>query len=474
MIQTHISWVFLSGCYAYKLKKPVQFDFLDFSTLALRKHYCEQELRLNRRLAPEIYLAVLPVYQHNNALSLTIPGTIVDYCLKMHRFEQTNLLAEQLEQGSFNPAWMDALAYDIHHFHQQQPSVDIAHFNAQQMLEAHITSNLNVASAHIPEALAQQTWQQLSHYAKQTLTTYAPQLQHRAEYGYIRCCHGDLHLNNITLIHGNPRAFDCIEFNEQFATIDTLNDVAFLIMDCAAHQRLDLGMRFLSRYLEYSNDYQDLALLNLYLFYRATVRGKVACLLAEEIQQPRQKLNEARSYFNLAATYTQNVKPRLFAIGGLSGSGKSHLALLGAGFEQAVVIRSDATRKRIAHNHPALALYSSQMNQHTYQAIIEAGYSALTAGFSVILDAAFLKTEERLQVSMLADQCHIALYFYWLDIATATLRTRISQRQHDGSDISDADETVLQQQLNNYHPPQEIWIHHLTSSDHWPTVQAQT
>jgi len=471
MIQTHISWVFLSGDYAYKLKKPVNFGFLDFSTLAARKYYCEQELRLNRRLSPEIYLTVLPVYQHGSIFSLKAPGMPVDYCLQMIRFKQADLLEQRMQAGTFDAYWLDILAHDIAVFHYAQDSIQMDRIDYCQLLTEHIRTNLDIAATHIPTALAYPVWLQLGSYAGAALASLTPLIADRQAQGYVRRCHGDLHLRNITLIEGCPRVFDCIEFNDEFATIDTMSDIAFLIMDCDAHEHSDLGMRFLSRYLEHTNDYAGLALLQLYLFYRAGVRGKVACLLADELddgKQRQQTLLEARHYFELAAGYCLPASPRLFAIGGLSGSGKSHLALLACGVEHAVIIRSDATRKRIAPDFPELERYGMDMNRHVYHAMLEAGRVALTAGFSVILDAAFLRPEERTQVSKLADDCHAPLSFFWLNIDRDTLRQRINCRQQTGTDISDADVSVLELQLATYQHPTEAWIRHLSSSDAWP------
>ncbi|MDX8405376.1 MAG: AAA family ATPase [Mariprofundus sp.] len=471
MIQTHISWVFLAGNYAYKLKKPVDFGFLNFSTLAARKHFCEQELLLNRRLSPEIYLTVLPVYQHGSRFSLNPSDTIVDYCLKMIRFSQADLLEMRLQAGTFDARWLDILATDIARFHHDQQSITSNQMDHSRLLADHIRTNLDVAATHIPAALDYPTWLQMDSYAGAALAELMPQIQQRQENGYVRRCHGDLHLRNITLLDGAPRVFDCIEFNDEFASIDTMSDVAFLVMDCDAHEHSELGMRFLSRYLEHTADYAGLALLKLFLFYRAGVRGKVACLLADELDDGDKKsaaLTEAHHYFTLADRYCKPSSPRLFAISGLSGSGKSYLALQGCGVEHAVIIRSDATRKRLAGDYPELELYSMAMTRHTYAAMLEAGREALAAGWSVILDAAFLRAQERAQVSKLAHACKTPMSFYWLNIKPETLRTRITRRQQQGTDISDADVAVLELQLANCQYPDEPWVEYLTSSDIWP------
>ncbi|ATX79200.1 hypothetical protein Ga0123461_0780 [Mariprofundus aestuarium] len=468
MIQTHISWVFLAGDYAYKLKKPVDFGFLDFTTLAKRKHFCERELELNQRTSPEIYLGVLPVCASGTTFALGGSGNIVDYCLKMHRFSQSNLLDRRLKACNFDDSWMDSLAADCARFHKSsEPNREINHIS---LLKGHIETNLEVASKHASSGLNRQTIIALSEFAAAELPRLRPLLEERQQMGHIRHCHGDLHLKNITLIDGHPHLFDCIEFNDDFSTIDTMNDVAFLIMDCDAHLRPELGMRFLSRYLEFSGDYNGLRLLPLYLFYRASVRGKVACLLADELEGKECELQllEAGKYFDLALSYSKKRSNCLFAIGGLSGSGKSHLALLGCGIESAVVIRSDATRKRIALSYPELELYGREMHTNTYKAVFDAARVALSAGFSVILDATFIHPDSRSQLKAVADSCHTPLHFFWLDIDESILRERISQRESAANDISDADLRVLELQLAEYRRPEEPWIQFLSSNSSWP------
>jgi len=289
MIQTHASWVFLSGDFAYKFKKPVDFDFMDFSTLAKRKYYCEQELKLNRRLAPDLYLDVLPVYRHGDTYNLSKPGEIVDYCLKMIRFSQSNLFDQKLLQDKFEPQWMDQLAEYVAHFHDQAEINTDNGFDHASLLASHIQDNLAIATEHAGIAIAPESLHSLSAFISTEMAAKQGVLKQRQTDRHIRHCHGDLHFRNITLVNDKPVLFDCIEFNDAYRIIDTMNDVAFLVMDCDAHMRPDLGMRFLSRYLEYSGDYTGLVLLPLYLFYRASVRGKVACILAGELPAEKQQ-----------------------------------------------------------------------------------------------------------------------------------------------------------------------------------------
>ncbi|MDQ6997729.1 MAG: AAA family ATPase [Mariprofundus sp.] len=469
MVQTHISWVFLTGDFVYKLKKPLNLDFLDFSTLAKRKFYCEQELILNRRLSADIYLDVVALTQKGEGIELDGLGEVLDYAVKMHQFDQSGLLDQRLKDNQFDPAWMDVLARDTAAFHAEQQSR--AQFGNPQMLADHIQTNFDIAAQHIGDALDAKTMFELKDFAREALENQKERLMQRQSDGFIRPCHGDLHLKNITLINHMPCIFDCIEFSDDFRIIDTMNDVAFLVMDCDAHGHPDLGFRFLSRYLEHSGDYAGLSLLNLYLFYRATVRGKVSTLLARELTDETERqlqCEEARRYFDLAARYSRSSPARLFAVGGLSGSGKSHLALQGCGVERAIIIRSDATRKRIASDYPDLDLYSFEMHGHTYQRMFADARTALEAGFSVILDATFLDSESRQQVNELAQTCGMQMHFFWLDVEKYVLEQRVKQRQSAANDISDADLRVLALQLSAYRRPDESWLEFLRANNVWP------
>lgn len=470
MIQTHASWVFLTGNFVYKLKKPIEFGFMDYSTLEKRKFFCEQELLLNRRVTSEIYVEVCPLCLNEGEYNLVGKGEIIDYCLKMVEFDQAGLFDKILEHGEFKPVWMDELAVGIAGFHDHAEVNTNPAFDHAAYLAEHIHANLAAAAEHVEKVLSQQNLESLLSFVEAELTDKRNILKGRIENKHIRHCHGDLHFRNITLLNGKPTAFDCIEFNDIYRIIDTMNDIAFLVMDCDAHNRSDLGMRFLSRYLECSDDYEGLSLLPLYLFYRASVRGKVACILADELpcEQQQSQWNEAKKYFDLALKYTRKPQPALFAIGGFSGSGKSHLALLGCGIEGAIIIRSDATRKRIRSQYPELQLYGKKMHNHTYQAMLEAAGTVLKAGFSVILDATFLQAGARKQVLELAQKVNCPMHFYWLDTEEETLRRRVRKRSKSNQDISDADLGVLNYQLTKHELPHEAWVDHLSSSHIWP------
>ncbi len=473
LIQTHISWVITTGDFAYKVKKPVNFGFLDFTTLARRKYFCEQELRLNRRLAPELYLEVLPIARQGGSFRLGSGGEICDYCLKMVQFDQADLLDRRLAAGSFDPAWMDMLAADVAAFHSEAENGEaVARFGDQSLIEAHVYANVEIGEKFADRAASKQSLARLWSFYRHFFAAHGEQFAARQRKGRIRACHGDLHLKNITLFRGRPRVFDCIEFNDEFRMIDVMNDVAFLVMDCDARKRPDLGWRFLSRYLETCGDYSGLELLPLYLSYRAGVRGKVACLSSTnpglDAETQRRQLEEARAYFTLAAAYTAMPKPCLYVVGGLSGSGKSHLALAALARVPAVIIRSDATRKRLAKKHPDLPLYGTKMNAYTYGAMYKAAELALAAGFPVILDATFLRQQDRDRARKLAHGLGLDCRILWLDVAEPILRRRIQQRIAAGTDVSDADLSVLELQLSQYKRPTEADVLFVGDSSRWP------
>ncbi len=472
LIQTHISWVILTGPYAYKLKKPQSFGFLDFSTLERRKHFCGMELELNRRLAPDLYLDVLPVCRHDDTYMFGDDGDVVDYCIKMRQFEQSALLFEHIRHDDFDPACMDILAANLADFYASHPCQgDPGSAGSADLLLQHMIDNLQAGQV-LGNAEITSTVQELEAIARHEIEQLRAAIEQRRQNGFVRQCHGDLHLNNIALIDGKPTVFDCIEFNDDYRIIDIMNDIAFLCMDCDAHARPDLGFRFLSRYLEHGGDYAGLKLFHLYASYRASVRAKVACLRAQEAglsQEARlQKIAEAKRYFQLAVTYGQAKTPCLFAIGGLSGSGKSHMSLLGCGPERAIIIRSDATRKRLAGEKPCLSRYGKAMTELTYAAMFTAARQILDAGLSVILDATFLNIDHRNRFRDLARQTRTPTRFLWLELPEQQLRQRVAGRSDQGQDISDANLDVLEKQWAEYQRPNEPGIEFLTDSECWP------
>ena len=313
MIQTHISWVFLAGEFAYKFKKPVDFGFLDFSTLKKRKKFCKRELELNRRISPEIYLGIYSISRSKDGFQLDdvdtsnayMNGEVVDYCLKMHRFNQSDLLDERLTAGAFDATWMDKLANDCANFHQSsQADMQIDHIS---LLKNHIAVNLDAASAHIGSGIDQSTIQRLRDFARNELTRLNPLLAARQSDGFIHHCHGDLHLKNITLIDGLPHLFDCIEFNERFRYTDVAADVAFLAMDLDFHGETELSNYFIEQFAAKSADPELMEMLNFYKCYRTYVRAKIALFTASDPAVDEKTsaacIEQAKKHFLLAEKY---------------------------------------------------------------------------------------------------------------------------------------------------------------------------
>lgn len=454
LIQTHISWVFIAGDYAYKIKKPVNLGFLDFSTLKLRHAACDKELLLNQRLAPDLYIRVIPIGTENEFLE-PVSGEITDYCLQMHAFDQSMLFSSLIHTEDFQQQWIDQLATDIANFHQHAPQHQSSPHSPLDTMTQVITDEIH-------------RYKQPSDLLEPRLDSWKKLARLRQQQGKVREVHGDLHLNNLVLYQAQPMAFDCIEFNDDLRIIDTLSDAAFLTMDCEAAGKPEFGWQFISRYLEATWDYQGLCILPLFLCYRAMVRSRVSNIqaLAAETSSSEKDvlLKQAKLYFQLGLSYLGKTSPALYMIGGLSGSGKSHLARCGCGPLRAIIIRSDAVRKQLHQQHPEYSRYAQALTNLTYQQMMHLAKPCIQAGFSVILDATFLEEEHRALVTTLASQLDIPLHRYWLELPEDTLRKRLNARSRDNTDISEADTEVLAKQLQSYQRPEEQGITFLNSS----------
>lgn len=288
LVQTHSSYVLLTGDYAYKLKKPVDFGFLDYSTLAKRKHFIEEELRLNQRTAPEIYLETVAITRVGDRFSLNGQGEPVEYALKMHQFAKGNLFSELIERGRLTPELMAALAQEVAKFHRTAATSDqIARFGRLSQIRQAFDQNYAQSRPYLNRGQTERQLNETQTYSDRIFAEWGDRFQARRDQGKIRECHGDLHLGNICLWNGQVRLFDCIEFNEAFRFIDVLEDIAFTVMDCDAQGRADLGTVFLNCYLEQTGDWAGVALLPLYLSRQAYVRAKVTSLRLDEPQLRR-------------------------------------------------------------------------------------------------------------------------------------------------------------------------------------------
>jgi uncharacterized protein len=455
-IETHASVVFLAGTRAYKVKRAVKYPFLDFSTLERRRNALLNELHLNRRTAPQLYLEVAPItIGHNGIFHVGGEGDVVEWVLVMRRFDQAKLYDHMAEEGRLLLAAMPRLAQAVATFHQganrnlaPQPSVET--------LRAVIEDNA-IALAKREGVVPGETLAAVNPLSRDAFATLAPLLQARALGGYVRHCHGDLHLRNIVEIDGAPTLFDAIEFDDATATIDVLYDLAFLLMDLGARGLPAHANAVLNTYLEASGDTADLiglAALPLFLSMRAMIRAKVE-LLGASLSSGLQSDLQARavSYVLLARNYLEaRQRPQLIAIGGLSGSGKSSVAQalaphLGA-FPGAVHVRSDVERKRMfgadAGERLPRAAYAAEVSDIVYDICRKRALMALESGQAVIVDAVHAKKDERDDIAEIAALAGAAFTGIWLDAPAGAMRERIARRT---GDVSDATPEVLDEQL---------------------------
>jgi len=463
VLETHISYVLLTGRYAYKIKKAVELAFLDFRTLEARRLFCEREVRLNRRLAPALYLGVVPIQGDTEAPVLGGDGPAIEYAVKMLEFPQDALASTLLARGALGAADIDALAANIASFHK---TIDIASATGAHGTPAGI---LRLALQNVTEidglATSEAEHREVARLREWTENEYHRRgrvLQLRLEQGFVRECHGDLHLGNIARMDGELVVFDGIEFNDDMRWIDTMSEVAFTIMDLEHRGRAELSHRFLNAYLEHTGDYAGLAVLSFYLVYRALVRAKVALLRAaqEEEVAASASRSEAGRHLALAAKYAAAPHPALIITCGLSGSGKTTGSQAFLERVGAVRVRSDVERKR-RHGVAALerssnavdvALYTPRETDGTYERLKHLARSIVEAGWTVVVDATFLRRGQRQTFRDLATALRVPFAILSFNAPAATLRKRIAERHAHGADASDADLGVLSYQIATREP----------------------
>lgn len=449
-IDTHISSVFLAGARAYKLKRAVRLPFLDFITREQRRVACERELAVNRRTAPEIYLGLTAVTrQDDGSLAFDGPGEVLDWLVVMERFAQDQLFDYLAVQGKLGRDDARQLADVIADFHQS--AAPRPAWGGEKGVRFVIDSNAATLARFIPALFDPVRAAAVTEKSLAWLVRMAPVLERRRAAGLVRQCHGDLHLGNICLFHGRPTLFDAIEFNEDFACIDVFYDLAFLLMDFEARRLPDLASTVFNRYLERTGDLDALSVLPLFLSLRAAVRAHVSAAMAVGVHQDRYR-DDALAYLARAETYLTPPPPRLMAVGGLSGSGKSRLAadlapFLGAS-PGAVSLRSDVLRKRLSGVDPQSRLsgdgYTAEMTERTYAALYQQAEQALRFGHAVVADAVFARPEQRKAIEAVAERVGVPFDGIWLDADPDVLRARIEARRNDASDATVA---VLEQQL---------------------------
>lgn len=459
LIETHISWVLLTGQYAYKIKKNVQFDFLDFSTLDKRHFYCQEELRFNRRFAPELYLAVVPITGSAENPQINGSGEAMEYAVQMQQFDDSLLLSHLAERGELSPAIIDQLAELTAAFHKGAKSdASSSHFGTPQEIHHWFKGNFAHIKPLIHEPTFLQQILQLEQWGEQTQFKNNGRMQQRKHQGFIRECHGDLHLGNITLINGVVTPFDGIEFNPGLHWIDVISEIAFVVMDLQQRGFHQLAYRFLNRYLSITGDYEGLALLPYYLVYRALVRCKVALLRWEQHNNP-QDLHEAKNYADLAEHYSLPKPAQLLITHGYSGSGKSTFSAQLTENLGMIHLRSDVERQRILDQ--SIKRYSSEVNQGFYTAenvllvyrrLLELAAHLLDTGFTVLIDAAFLQSRQRELFAQLAAEKQVRFVILDFYATEQELKRRITARQQSGNDASEATLEVLEHQLKTAQP----------------------
>lgn len=468
-IETHISWVFLTWQHAYKVKKPVKLPFVDFSTLALRRQYCEQELRLNRRFAPQLYQAVIAITKDSAGYHVEGDGDPVEFAVKMRRFPNEARLDRVLARGELTTVHCDALARRLAEWHEQagraaasvpfgDPAMICRHASdAVQGLRANAAKlNLSGCVEAVGRWMAAEGERLKEHFIA------------RKQHGFVRECHGDLHLENLVLLDGEVLAFDCLEFRDELRWIDVMADVAFVTMDLTNRGQSSLAHRLTNAYLEAANDVTGLHVLRFYQAYRALVRAEVLAIRLRNASPRSERADTdalkraANNYLKLAERYTWAPCPVLIITHGVSGSGKTTVTQPLLEELGAVRLRSDVERRRAesaiavsnSRSEPAAreSRYSHAARQAVYDYLRMSAEQILQAGFSAIVDATFLQRAQRASFRELAAELQVPFVILACETSPAQLQTRVHERLAAGRDPSEATPAVVEQQLRECEP----------------------
>lgn len=453
LVETHISWVLLTQTFACKLKKPVRLPFLDFGSIEARKHFCDEELRLNRRFAPALYIDVAPVCGTRDSPRIGGAGTPIDHVVRMRRFPESSLLRDLLVADRLQPGWLEGFAQRLAALHgAAECATPASGFGSPELIVRAATDVLAALRAQADDSrlAALGTW--IREQGRALRMAWIA----RQHGGAVRECHGDLHTANVVLLDGALEPFDCIEFDPALRWIDVMSDIAFVTMDLKAYGRSDLAFRFLDASLQHSGDYPGLRVWRFYEVYRALVRAMASGLC------PQAPDADTRPDY-LACAGQLATQPeggaRLMITHGFSGSGKSSLAsqlLCAAG---AVRVRSDVERKRLYGLDPlarsadlGLDIYGAQATRRTFERLHACARDALLAGYPVIVDAAFLRSAERRRFETLATELRVPFTILDCRADAATLRRRVADRDAAGTDASEAGLAVLERQLESHEP----------------------
>jgi aminoglycoside phosphotransferase family enzyme/predicted kinase len=470
LIQTHVSWLFLTDTHVFKLKKPVNFGFLDFSTPKLRHFYCNEELRLNRRLCPDIYEQVIELRETAAGAAFIGAGKVLDHAVMMKRLPADRMLDKLVDSGNISLNEINIVAHTICRFHSDAAtSPYISNFGSLEQIKFNWQENFDQTLQFQSTTLSPPTWENIRSYVEQFTVSQSDLFAVRIDGGFIRECDGDIHLENICLQNSSAYIFDCIEFNERFRFSDTAADLAFLLMDLDFHHRPDLAAAALASYITESGDANCARLITFYKVYRAFVRGKVESLrlLDSGIPQNDRCAAEKRAirYFRLAQGYClrERLQPTLFITYGTMGCGKSTLADQ-LSFELGLdLCNSDTIRKQMAglpletssHDSFGAGLYSHEMSVKTYSKLERLADNALSAGHSLIIDAGFGSASKRAEFSRLAASHRVDFVILFMHCNPVGQRQRLRERSLRGNSVSDGRIELLDQHTDIFEPPVE-------------------
>ncbi len=469
LVETHISWVLLTGQYVYKIKKPVLFSYFDFSTLEKRRWFCEEEVRLNRRLAPQLYLGVVSVTGSSSNPRMDGDGIPIEWAVKMKQFPPDQEFHHLLETGNLHESEVGQLAIDIGTFHGRiEPAGDPLPYGEPDRIWGPIAECFeDIPLAALPVRL-QCYVQDIEEWTNQEWKRLKPKLRDRKSSGEIRECHGDLHLGNIALFEGRICVFDALEFEPELRWIDVISEVAFLVMDLESRGRVDLAYWFLNCYLEVTGDYVGMCVFRLYEVYRALVRAKVAALRLAQVEpgNPVREdiLQEIIRYVELAHRLMLPAPPMLILMHGVSGTGKTTVSTEVVKALGAIRVRSDVERKRIhaeqrqtgTGQETLKRLYASDMTCETYDRLWDLANTMVQAGYPVVVDATFLEAAQRQSFIRLAQKWRVSVLILDVWAPDDVLVERIASRAKQQTDASDATIGVMEQQKAKEEPLTEL------------------
>ena len=475
LVETHVSYLFLTGSYVYKVKKPVDYGFLDFTTLERRRHFCHQEALLNRRLSPEVYLGVVEVRRNGNSYAIEGPGETVEYAVQMRRLPRANVMSELLRRRALSTAQVRQVAERVHSFHQAaETGPDITALGGLETVRSNVLENFAQTERYIEQTVSRRDFRRAQAYSQAFLAEREDLFAQRADAGRIVDGHGDLHSAQIFLDdNDNVAIIDCIEFNERFRYGDVASDLAFLAMDLDYYRRDDLSRALVDAYIEASGDRGVEELLDFYKCYRAWVRGKVTSFRLDDPslspQAKRSLANEARRYFRLASRYARPSGPVLLLTAGLVGTGKSSLARDLAGPLEAEVLTSDVIRKEMA-GIPVTerqfapwgtGLYTEESIEDTYAELHRRAEASLRSGRSVVLDASYRKRAWREAALDIARRAHVPALVLECAAPEEDVRARLERRLRRNRVASDGRWEIYAQQKASYEPVTELsaWEH---------------